>query len=138
MNELFEALREEAESAVWSRGVELVRKGAVSVESRSEGEVVLRVLVRAGRAAPAVRLHPRDASAFLNHDIYRLSVSAAGQGWSARLANALAAIRFGETQPVAVHVERAPDAAASGTVTLQAASESDPGRTATANCAVSR
>ncbi len=62
MNELFEALREEAESAVWSRAVELVRKGAVSVESRSDREVVLRVLVRTGRAAPAVRLHPRDAA----------------------------------------------------------------------------
>ena len=62
MNELFETLRGDAESAVWSRGVELVRRGAVSVESQSDAEVVLRVLVRAGRAAPVVRLHPRDSS----------------------------------------------------------------------------
>jgi len=62
MKELFEAVRAEAESAVWSRGVELVRRGAVSVESRSADEIVLRVLVRAGHAAPAVRLHPRHAS----------------------------------------------------------------------------
>src|SRR5262249_4040893 len=62
MKELFEAVRAEAESAVWSRGVELVRRGAVSVESRSDDEVVLRVLVRAGHAAPAVRLHPGHSS----------------------------------------------------------------------------
>ncbi len=62
MNELFEAVRAEAEIAVWSRAVELVRRGAVSVESRSDDELVLRVLVRAGRAAPAVRLHPARSS----------------------------------------------------------------------------
>ncbi|MFI5314499.1 MAG: SNF2-related protein [Myxococcota bacterium] len=62
MNDLFEAVRAEAESAVWSRGVELVRRGAVSVEATSDDEVVLRVLVKTGRAAPAVRLHPRAAS----------------------------------------------------------------------------
>src|SRR5258706_14582512 len=62
MNELFEAVRADAESAVWSRAVELVRRGAVSLESRSNDEVVLRVLVRAGRAAPAVRLHPARSS----------------------------------------------------------------------------
>jgi uncharacterized Zn finger protein len=62
MNELFEAVRADAESAVWSRAVELVRRGAVSVESQAGDEVVLRVLVRAGRAAPAVRLHPAHSS----------------------------------------------------------------------------
>src|SRR5258706_6665020 len=62
MNELFEAVRADAESAVWSRAVELVRRGAVSLESRSDDEVVLRVMVRAGRAAPAVRLHPARSS----------------------------------------------------------------------------
>jgi len=59
MDELFEALREECEPAVWSRAVELARRNAVSVETRSEDELVLRVLVRSGRAAPAVRLSPR-------------------------------------------------------------------------------
>jgi uncharacterized Zn finger protein len=60
MDELFEAVRRDAESAVWSRGVELVRRGAVSQESSSPDEIVLRVLVRAGRAAPVVRLFPRE------------------------------------------------------------------------------
>jgi superfamily II DNA or RNA helicase len=62
MRELFEAVRADAESAVWSRGVELVRRGAVSVASRSDDEILLRVLMRAGHAAPAVHLHPRNSS----------------------------------------------------------------------------
>ena len=60
MDELFQAVRRDAESAVWSRGVELVRRGAVSQESSSADEIVLRVLVREGRAAPVVRLFPRE------------------------------------------------------------------------------
>jgi superfamily II DNA or RNA helicase len=62
MKELFDTVREEAESAVWSRGVELVRRGAVTLESQSPDEIVLRVLVQSGRAAPAVHLHPAHGS----------------------------------------------------------------------------
>jgi superfamily II DNA or RNA helicase len=62
MDELFEAVREECDSAVWSRGVELARRGAVSGESRSDGEHVFRVLLRAGRAAPQVRLLPDESA----------------------------------------------------------------------------
>ena len=59
MDELFEAVREACERAVWSRGVELVRQGAVhgAVELATR-EVVMRVEGRAGRATPAVRLLP--------------------------------------------------------------------------------
>ena len=43
-----------------------------------------------GTAAPTdASLHPQDANAYLNNDIYRLSVSVEGQGWSAQLPNAL-------------------------------------------------
>ena len=69
---------------------------------------------------------------------YRLSVSAEGQGWSAELANALAAVKFGASQPVPVEVKRAESGAAAGTVTLKAQSESDPTKTATAVCKVQR
>jgi hypothetical protein len=62
MDALFEAVREECERAVWSRGVELVRQGAVHAQSSSEAEVVMRVEGRAGRAVPAVRLRPGDVS----------------------------------------------------------------------------
>ena len=60
MDALFEAVREECDRAVWSRGVELVRKGAVHAQTSSDTEVVMRVEGRAGRATPAVRLRPRE------------------------------------------------------------------------------
>ena len=62
MDELFEAVRDACDRAVWSRGVELVRKGAVQAQTSSETEVVMRVEGRAGRATPAVRLLPREAA----------------------------------------------------------------------------
>ena len=62
MDELFEAVREECDRAVWSRGVELVRSGAVHAQKSSAAEVVMRIEGRAGRAAPAVRLLPREAA----------------------------------------------------------------------------
>ncbi len=62
MDALFEAVREECDRAAWSRGVELVRKGAVHAQTSSEAEVVMRIEGRAGRAAPAVRLRPREVA----------------------------------------------------------------------------
>ena len=59
----------------------------------------------------------------LNYDIYRLSVSG-----PAELTNALAAVRFGESQKVPIHVT------GRGMITLRAQSESDPAKYATATC----
>lgn len=82
-------------------------------------------------------LHPQDAVAYLNNDIYRLSVSMEGQGWSAQIQNALVAVKFGDSKTVPVYVTRIPGSAASATVTLKAWSESDPTMTAVATCQVS-
>jgi hypothetical protein len=41
---------------------------------------------------------PAGARAHLNADVYRLCVSIEGEGWSARLLNALAALEFGKSQ----------------------------------------
>jgi superfamily II DNA or RNA helicase len=60
MDELFDAVRGECDRAVWSRGVELVRAGAVHAQTSGEAEVVMRVEGRAGRASPSVRLLPRE------------------------------------------------------------------------------
>ena len=38
---------------------------------------------RARRRRPIPAVHPQDATAFLNSDVYRLSASATGTGWSA-------------------------------------------------------
>ena len=60
MQRLFEAVREAAGPAIWSRGVELVRAGAVIGEAEHEGELVLRVSLRGGILSHAVSLHPGD------------------------------------------------------------------------------
>ena len=83
-------------------------------------------------------LHPADATAYLNSDVYRLSASVEGEGWTARLLNGLAAVEFGGLQDIPVYVSRADRSAATATVILRAASESDPAKTATVTVQVSR
>ncbi|MGH0037503.1 MAG: SNF2-related protein [Myxococcota bacterium] len=56
----FAAIREACSAAVWSRGVELVRAGAVSGEHADDEEAVLRVATRGGLIAPTVTLHLED------------------------------------------------------------------------------
>ncbi len=82
-------------------------------------------------------LHQSDFNDYLTSDIYRLSVSADGNGWSADLQNTLAAVKFGGEQSVPVFVSRRSGGASSGTVTLKAVSESDPSKAATAILKVS-
>jgi hypothetical protein len=89
-------------------------------------------------AATDLALHPGDVTAYLTSDIYRLAVSVDGDGWSARLLNALAAVEFGTTRTVTVYVSREGDSAQSATVTLRATSEGDPSVTVTSAMQVSR
>jgi M6 family metalloprotease-like protein len=77
------------------------------------------------------------AGAHTGFDVYRLSVSIEGKGWTARLLNGLAAVRAGESRPVTVHVSRGDGSAKSATLTLRASSESDPSKTAAASMKVS-
>src|SRR4051794_21546942 len=91
-------------------------------------------LTNTGAAAATPNVHPQDASAFLGSDVYRLSASASGTGWSAYLKNALATAKFGESTSVPVYVEKGSGA---GTITLKAVSESDPTKTASAVCTLS-
>ena len=58
LTKLIASLRRASKAGVWSAGVNLVRAGAVTVESRSDEEIVLRVRAQ-GRAVPAeVVLYP--------------------------------------------------------------------------------
>ncbi|HEY6891933.1 MAG TPA: hypothetical protein VI300_29295, partial [Solirubrobacter sp.] len=84
----------------------------------------------AAAAVPA-GTHPQDASAYLNNDIYRLSASATGTGYAAYLKNQFATAKFGESVSVPVYIEKG---TGSGSVTLNAVSESDPTKTASAVC----
>jgi M6 family metalloprotease-like protein len=96
------------------------------------------VLTNTGKAETTeAALHPQDATPYLNSDIYRLSVSVDGRGWSAQLSDALASAGFGGSIIVPVHTSRLPGGSASAKVTLKAVSESDPTKTATATDVVS-
>lgn len=94
-------------------------------------------LTNTGRdAATDPALHPQDERAHLRNDIYRLSASASGGGWTAQLQNNLATATFGASADVPVFVTRTPGSSHSATVTLKASSVSDPSKTATATCKV--
>jgi hypothetical protein len=100
------------------------------------GERCAFTLKNTGASAPTdASAHPQDGTAFLDDDIYRLSATAAGPGWSADLPNALAMVKFGESQSVAVHVNPG-RRGATGSLTLKAVSESDTSKSATATCSV--
>ena len=66
-------------------------------------------------------------------DIFRVSVTLEGQGWSGQLVNALAALKAGESQTIPVYVQRAARGAAAASVQVKAVSESDPAQAATAS-----
>ncbi|GHH64940.1 peptidase M6 [Streptosporangium violaceochromogenes] len=87
-----------------------------------------------GAAAPAGAGHPEDVSAYLGSDVYRLSASVEGRGWTVSLPNRLAAAGFGEAALVTVGARRAPGAGGPAVITLTAVSESDPSVTARATC----
>jgi len=72
----------------------------------------------------------------LNNDVYRLSVSSRGKGWTAQLDNSLTTAAAGRTVTVPVYVTRTPGSAQNTTVTLTAKSESNPGVTRSLTCTV--
>jgi len=78
----------------------------------------------------------RTSATSFEEDIYRLSANADGQGWSAQLQNALAAVKPGESTPLEVYFAHETTAAHSATVMLKAQSEADPSKTASASCTV--
>jgi M6 family metalloprotease-like protein len=83
-------------------------------------------------------LHPSDATAYLNSDVYRLSVSVEGEGWAAKLLNGLAAVKAGNSQSITVYISAEEGSANTATVTLHAVSESDPAKAEEAVIKVSR
>lgn len=84
-------------------------------------------LTNTGTAAPG-------GAPDLNSDIYRLTVSVEGAGWSAKLRNGLAAVKFGDSAVIPVYLSKVGSAPSAATVTLRAVSESDPSQSATAAC----
>ena len=116
------------------------RRG-VSVEASARTEATAGVppgalsftLKNAGPAAAVdAAAHPQGGGARFDCDVYRLSVSVDGQGWTAQLLNDLAAVEAGGSRTVAVYVSRGEGGSASARIALCAVSESDPSRSATA------
>ena len=96
-------------------------------------------LTNTGRRGPIpAGLHPSDASGFLGSDLYRLAVSIEGEGWSARLLNALTFAEFGGSREVPVFVSHREGALASAAVTLTATSEGDATQVARVTYTLSR
>ena len=86
-------------------------------------------LANPGSPAPtAPGLHPQNANGQLGQDLYRLSIVAVAPGWRAELANALAAVPFGETSTVPVYLRPLPGTPprTPPNVTLKVVSEGDP------------
>ncbi|MEX1184183.1 MAG: peptidase M6 [Gemmatimonadota bacterium] len=117
------------------RGATLaVPAGAPAADGRADF-----TLTNTGTAAPVPSgSHPSEAGGHTAADVYRLSVSVEGEGWSAQLRNVLAAVPFGASQAVPVYVHHGEEAAASAAVTLRAASESDAGTVVTATYTITR
>ena len=81
-------------------------------------------------------LHPADVNAWLDSDLYRLSLSVDGEGWNARLLNSLAAVPFGAAKGVRAYVTAG--TAATAEITLEATSVSDTTKTVRATARVRR
>jgi hypothetical protein len=115
-----------------TRGVEVAAPAGASPAGLNFTAVSFSLKNTGKSAETGAALHPRIEAATLGSDVYRLSVKVDGAGWRAQLPNALAAVKFGETRAIPVHVAHDAGAAASALVTLTAASESDPGKTQSA------
>jgi hypothetical protein len=116
-------------------GVELTLMSAGGPGAQTENPTfILKNTGQAARTDP--NLHWRDFNDCLKSDIYRLAVSVEGQGWSAQLLNALAAVKFGDSQAIPVFVSREKDSSETAIITLKATSESDSTKTAVATITV--
>jgi hypothetical protein len=89
-----------------------------------------------GQVGTVASGHPEDVTAYENNDVFRLSASVTGTGWTAQISNALASVKAGSAISVPVRVRRTAGSSESATVTLTATSESDPSKSATGTCPV--
>jgi M6 family metalloprotease-like protein len=89
-----------------------------------------------GKAAAPAGTHPEDVSKYLNGDVYRVSATVNGRGWTVSVPNALATADFGKYVNVPVHAKKDRSGSRVAEVKLTATSESDPSKKTTATCVV--
>lgn len=116
------------DAAPQRRGVGL--GGPANVRATAGSQVVGLTLTNTGAAAT-------DAPISQQQDVYRLSVAVEGQGWTARLSNALTAVIAGRTAAIPVEIVRSADAVPNARLLFTAVSESDPRQRATHAIALS-
>ncbi|HEY0536847.1 MAG TPA: M6 family metalloprotease domain-containing protein [Actinoallomurus sp.] len=87
-------------------------------------------------ALPLTNTGTAGTAPYGDGDVYRLSATASGRGWSAWLPNALTTAKAGRRATVNVYAKHTAGAAHLGQVKVTATSESDPTKKATAICAV--
>jgi M6 family metalloprotease-like protein len=83
-------------------------------------------------------IHPRRRDAAFTSDVYRMSATIEGAGWSADLRLPFLAVEAGHGQDYSVDARHDTSASREATLTLHAVSESDPSRTATATITLRR
>ncbi|WP_199853872.1 peptidase M6 [Plantactinospora sp. BB1] len=120
------------------RGVGAAASGSPTGSPTGGGATCTFAVTNTGRYVAGGQAHPEDASAYLRADVYRLSATVNGAGWTVTLPNALTTAEFGRTVNVKAVATATAGATQVGRVTLTARSESDPSRTATATCRVNR
>jgi M6 family metalloprotease-like protein len=114
-----------------TRGVALAGAPPGPIAAGARGRADLTLRNTGARATLPEGAHPRDVSAYADADVYRLSVATEGEGWSASLQNALAAVPFGGSRSIPLFLSRSTQSASTATVTVTAVSESDPAKRAT-------
>lgn len=83
-------------------------------------------------------LHQSNVKPCLDYDVYRISVSVEGKGWTAKILNALSAVEFGKSAEVKVYVGRERNSSRRAALSIKAVSESDSSKAAVASVQLSR
>jgi M6 family metalloprotease-like protein len=97
-------------------------------KSREDGrELVTVTLINSGAAVKLPDdLHPRRRDSAFSSDVYRVTATIRGTGWSADVGNEFVAIPFKEMREVRIMARHNNSASSSATLSWRAASESDP------------
>ena len=93
-------------------------------------------LTNTGQFALPQGQHPEDVGAFINDDVYRLSATVDGRGWTTWLPNQLTSAHVNKQVQVPVYAKQDSPGSRLVRLSLTATSESDPTKTATSTCYV--
>lgn len=116
------------------RGISAVSYGKRKAKRFSEGYCYFKITYTVQNAAvPDTTLHSGNNFMLTGDDIYRLSVTTEGHGWSAILLNGLAALKPGESEIIPVWVSHAPESSPDAKIFLTLTSESDKSVSATSS-----